>query len=107
MESDVEAATVGNVECDDQCPPPLVLRTAPKYEKLGRGEGDNMAGGSGKVVVGRAGALYVMTSMSAQSREAARDRIADIVASSVASCCHCSSVSSRSTANSAACAAAS
>jgi hypothetical protein len=78
---------VGNVECDNKCPPPLVLRTAPKYDDVGRGEGDNMAGGAGKVVVGRAGALYAMALMSARAREAVRDRIADIVASSVALCC--------------------
>ena len=30
-------------------PPLLILRTAPKYDDVGRGEGDNMAGGSGEV----------------------------------------------------------
>ncbi len=64
-ESDVGAATVGDVECDDECPPPLVLRTAPKYDDVGWREGDNMAGGSGKVVGGRAGALYAMAWTSA------------------------------------------
>ena len=106
MENDVGAATVGNVECEDECPPPLVLRTAPKYGNVGWGEGDNMAGGFGKVVVGRAGASYAMSLMLARSREVVRDRIADIVASSVALCCRHSSAS-RSTASSAACAAAS
>ena len=77
MDSDGGAATVGVIECDDECPPPLVLRTAPKYDDVGQGEGDNinMASGSGEVVVGRAGAAYAMTSTSAQSHEAARDRI--------------------------------
>ena len=75
MEIDGGAAMVGDIECKDECPPPLVLRTAPKYDDVEREEGDNMASGSGKVVVGRAGALYAMASMSAQSREAARDRI--------------------------------
>ena len=65
-----------------------------------------MAGGSGKVVVGRAGASYAMASMSALSCKVARDHIADIVASSVASCRRRSSAS-RSTDDSAACAAAS
>jgi hypothetical protein len=108
MESDGGAATVGDIECDDECPPLLVLRTAPKYDDVGRGEGDNinMAGGSGKVVVGRAGAAYAMASTSAQSHEAARNRIADIVARSVASC-HPRFLASRSTAGSAACLAAS
>ena len=69
------AATVGDIKCKDECPPPLVLRTAPKYDDVGRGEGDNMAGGSCEVVVGRAEASYAMASMSAQSREAARVRI--------------------------------
>ena len=46
-ESDVGAAIVGDVEVNDECPPPLVLRTAPKYDDVGRGEGDNKAGGSG------------------------------------------------------------
>ena len=59
-ESDVGTAPVGDVECDDKCPPPVVLRTAPKYDDVGRGEGDNMAGSSGEVVVGRAGASYAM-----------------------------------------------
>ena len=36
-ESDVGTATVGNVECDDNCPPPVVLRTAPKYDNVGQG----------------------------------------------------------------------
>jgi hypothetical protein len=58
MESDVVTVTVGGVACDDECPPPLVLRTAPKYEDVGRGEGDNMSGSSGEVVVGTAGASY-------------------------------------------------
>ena len=66
---------VGDIECKDECPPPLVLRTAPKCDDVGRGEGDNMAGGSGEVIDGRAGALYTMASMSVQSCEAARDRI--------------------------------
>ena len=74
-ECDVGTATVGDVECGDECPPPLVLRTAPKYNDVGRGEGDNMAGGSGEVVVGRAGASYAMASILARSREAVRDRI--------------------------------
>ena len=74
-EHDVGTATVGDVECGDECPPPLVLRTAPKYNDVGRGEGDNMAGGSGEVVVGRAGASYAMASILARSREAVRDRI--------------------------------
>ncbi len=47
MESNVGAATVGDVEVDDECPTPLVLRTAPKYDDVGRGEGVNEAGGSG------------------------------------------------------------
>ena len=34
-----------------------------------------MAGGSGEVVVGRAGASYAMASILARSREAVRDRI--------------------------------
>jgi hypothetical protein len=59
-ESDVGTATVGDVECDDKCPPPVVLRTAPKYDDEGRGGGDNMAGSSGEVVFGRAGVSYVM-----------------------------------------------
>ena len=101
-ESDAGAVAVGNVEYNNKCPPPLVLRTAPKYDNVGRGEGDNMAGGSGKVVVGRAGA-YAIASMLTQPCEAARDRIADMVASSVALCCR-RSPASRSTANSAACA---
>ncbi len=46
-ESNVEAATVGNVKFDDECPTPLVLRTAPKYKDVGQGEGVNKAGGSG------------------------------------------------------------
>jgi hypothetical protein len=48
-ESDVGATTVGDVEVDDECPPPLLLRTAPKYNDVGRGEGDNKAGGSGSM----------------------------------------------------------
>jgi hypothetical protein len=46
-EGNVGAATVGNVKVDDECPPPLVLRTVPKYGDVGRGEGDNKAGVSG------------------------------------------------------------
>jgi hypothetical protein len=46
-EGNVGAATVGNVEVDDECPPPFVLRTAPKYDDVERGEGDNKAGVSG------------------------------------------------------------
>ncbi len=46
-EGNVGAATVGDVEVEDECPPPLVLRTAPKYDNVGRGEGDNKAGVSG------------------------------------------------------------
>jgi hypothetical protein len=69
------ADAVGNVEADDACPPSLVLRTAPKYNDVGRREGDNMAGGSGKIVIGGAGASYAMALMLVRraSRGAARD----------------------------------
>jgi len=89
-----------------QMPLPLGIEDCTQIYDVGRGEGDNMAGGSGEVVVGRAGALYAMASILARSHEAVRDRIGDIVASSVASCCR-RSLASRQTANSAACAAAS
>ena len=87
-------------------PPPVGIEDCAQINDVGRGERDNMAGGSGEVVVGRAGASYAMASILARSRKAVRDRIRDIVASLVASCCHWSSASRR-TADSAACAAAS
>ena len=64
-ESDVGTATVGDVKCDNNCPPPLVLRTAPKYDNIGRGEGDNVAGSSSEVVVGRDRASYTMSASKA------------------------------------------
>ncbi len=66
---------VGNGGAKDACLPPLVLRTAPKYDDVGRGEGDNMAGGFGEVVFGKAGASCTMALMSSRraSRGEARD----------------------------------
>jgi hypothetical protein len=69
------AGAVGDGGADNACPPPLVLRTALKYDDVGQGEGDNMVGGFGEVVYGKAGASCMMALMSTRRalRGAARD----------------------------------